>query len=134
VTKLGLLIVELLERDGPMHTPAICKALDRDYAATVPIMTALLKEGAIRVVGKAAQFRFSDVKSSAPVYGATGLQVELVVAKKPHQGEQALPPPPHNTRRRDARQRTNSGSGVIAGPIVIGRGYATGWGRGRGAR
>jgi hypothetical protein len=123
MTKLGLLIVELLERDGPMHTPGICKALGRDYNSTVPIITALVKEGAIRVVGKASQFGYRDVKSSAPAYGANGIKVEKIETRgKPQQGETALPPP-HNERRRDARQRTNSGSGVIAGRIEIGRGY-----------
>lgn len=34
----------------------------------------------------------------------------------------------------DRKHQKPQGSGVIAGPIVIGRGFATGWGRGRGAR
>lgn len=128
MTKLGLLIVELLERDGPMHTPGICKALDRDYAATVPIMTALMKTGAIRIVGTAAKFRFRDVKSSAPVYGATGIKAHRVEKRgRPQQGETSLPPL-NNTRRRGAHQRTKNGSGVIAGAIEIGRGYR--WGAG----
>lgn len=130
MTKLGLLIVELLERDGPMHTPGICKVLGRDYNSTVPIITALVKSGAIRVVGKASQFGYRDVKSSAPAYGATGIRTEKIETRgKPQQGETTLPPPPHNTRRRFDRPRTNSGSGVIAGKIEIGRGYK--WGAGR---
>lgn len=128
MTQLGLLIVELLRRDGPMHTPAVCRALDRDYSATVPIMTALMKEGAIEVAGTAAKFGFKDVKSSAPVYRATNLNLEVVVAKKPHQGETSLPAP-SCARPYSKRGKTNSGSGVIAGKIEIGRGYK--WGSSR---
>lgn len=123
MTKLGALIVELLERNGPMHTPGICKALDRDYASTVPIMTALVKEGAVRALGTAAKFRLTDVKSSAPVYGATGIKV--VTRKRQRIGN--CVPPPHYTGK--PRKRTHSGSGVIAGKIEIGRGYK--WGAGR---
>lgn len=121
MTKLGLLIVELLQRDGPMHTPGICKTLGRDYASTVPIMTALLKEGAIKIVGTASKHGFKDVKSSAPVYATTGAKVELTDARELQRiGEAALPPPHY---RGKAQQRSQTGSGVIAGKIEIGRGY-----------
>lgn len=127
VTKLSKIIVDLLKRDGPMHTPAICIALDRDYARTVPIMTALQRKGAIEIVGKAGALGYTDVASRAPVYAATGVDVVIEdVQREPKQGVSELPPPDATPPTRRRNGRTNSGSGVIAGPITIGSGYR--WG------
>lgn len=104
MTKLGLLIVELLTRDGPMHTPGICKALDRNYVSTVPIITSLVKEKAIEIVGTAAKFGFTDVRSIAPVYAASGIKVERIQTR----GKPAITPPDRNR----ARIVLGSGEGV----------------------
>ncbi len=110
------LILALLA-DKPMHTPGLCRSLDRDYAATVPLMTALKRNGLIEIVGKAADFGFTDVASTAPVYGRTGKAVQEVSPMAKRLPAIVLPP------KTPRRARTSSGSGQIAGKITIGRGY-----------
>lgn len=104
-----------------MHRPGICRALDKDYASVGLVMKALMRAGRIQVVGKASDYGYIDVMSSAPVYGvAVNPVAQEGNAKEIAAAMPAFPVKP--------REKSSGKSGVIAGVITIGRGFR--WGSG----
>lgn len=100
---LAARIVALL-RTKQMHKQALCRALDLHYTNVDATVSAMVRAGTVAILGNAAEAGYTDVKSTAPIYGLPGQKLERV----------------------EKREREHVGSGVIAGPVLIGRGFS-GW-------
>lgn len=68
---IGDRIIALL-KNGPMHVGQICEALDLDYTAVTPAITACNRRGLVIIVGKARDYGHAGVKATAPVYALPG--------------------------------------------------------------
>lgn len=95
-------------RAGQMHIRMLYGALNRDYATVGATITELVRRKEVVILGSAKAAGYTDIRNDAPVYGLVGAKLVRVAA-----------PPKTKTR----------GSGVVAGPITIGRGFR--WGGGR---
>lgn len=82
-----------------------CQALDCEYQHIDPTLAVMRRRGEIVVLGTAREAGYTGINSHAPVYGLPGMTLARAPAKA---------------------QRTSSGSGQIAGKIVVGRGLK--WG------
>lgn len=86
-----------------MHKRMLCDALNVDYSQIDFAVTGLVNEKKVIVLGTCRAAGYVGIKSDAPVYGLPGTKLQRVAAP--------------------TTRRTFAGSGVIAGPITVGKGF-----------
>ena len=92
---------------GQMHKQMLCAALNCTYQNINPTVARLRRSGEIITLGTAGEAGYDDAQAHAPVYGLPGMTLTKIA--------------------RRTRKTRGSGSGQIAGRIVIGQRMMQRW-------
>ena len=112
-------VLHALKR-GPMHIRQLSDATNICYTVLPGLLGRMVNEKSVVVIGTAAQMGLKGVRQDARMFALAGTEKlpALELADDEDQPE------------RRSRPRSKSGSGQLAGPILIGRRMMQYWGRG----